>query len=135
MYQQQLQKAQQQQGNCTDPYCNCMNKSTLPKYNTIHNIIGQQQQHHNYQQQQQMSNLGSSLQKLSKSPSLGKVTKQQQRRSESERANERRISNLIQLSQKSATTSTQIPSQSQSQAQSKKNISKLLQTGSLINDA
>lgn len=134
MYQQQLQKAQQQQGNCTDPYCNCMNKSTLPKYNTIHNIIGQQQQHHNYQQQQQMSNLGSSLQKLSKSPSLGKVTKQQQRRSESERANERRISNLIQLSQKSATTSTQIPSQSQSQAQSKKNISKLLQTGSLIND-
>jgi hypothetical protein len=89
----------------------------------MHNIIGQH--HYQQQQHQQMLSLNSSLQKLSKSPS-SKVIKQ--RRNENDRINERRINNLVQLSQQS---SSQLPL---SPHQNKKNISKLLQTSHIAKD-
>lgn len=121
MFQQQMQKSQNQQGsiNCTDIYCNC-NQSSLNspnmKLNTINSLISHNQQEPLHQTL--MSNNTLTNTKLSKSPS-GKVTKQ--RRSE-ERANERRISNLINLSKAQLTP------------QNKKNISKLLQTSNVTNN-
>lgn len=115
---------QQQQTNCSEPYCNCGVNQAInnpPKMNTINNLIShQKQQHQQTKSGATGANNSNAIHKTLKS-TPSKVTKN--RRNE-ERVNERRISNLIHISK----------SQS-SPVHNKKNISKLLQSNNLINES